>query len=71
MAKFAFFKSGESMVFVKNLKFLFSFLYIGTFLQEKVFGDVLCRKLAFFDHRNFDLKKSQNLHFSKGVVPWF
>ena len=37
--------------------------------QEKVFGDVLYRKLAFFDHKNFDLKKSQKLRFSKGVSP--
>ena len=58
------------MVLVKNLKFLFSFL-LGTFLQENVFGDVLYRKLVFFDHKNIDLKKSQNLHFSKGVSPWF
>ena len=58
------------MVLVKNLKFLFSFL-LGTFLQENVFGDVLHRKLAFFDHENFDLKKSQNLHFLQVVSAWF
>ena len=58
------------MVLVKNLKFLFSSL-LGTFLLEKVFGDVLYRKLAFFDHKNIDLKKSQNLRFSKGVSPRF
>ena len=58
------------MVLVKNLKFLFSSL-LGTFLLEKVFSDVLYRKLAFFDHKNIDLKKSQNLRFSKGVSPRF
>ena len=56
------------MVLVKNLKFLQCFL-LGTFLLEKVLGDVLYRKLAFFDHKNIDLKKSQNLHFSKAVSP--
>ena len=30
---------------------------------EKVFGDVLYRKLAFFDHKKIDLKNLQNLHF--------
>ena len=58
------------MVLVKNLKFLFSFR-LGTFLLEKVFADVLYRKLAFFDHKNIHLKTSQNLNFSKVVSPWF
>ena len=58
------------MVLVKNLKFLQCF-FLGTFLLEKVFGDVLYRKLACLDHRNFDLKKSQKLHFSKGLVHRF
>ena len=57
------------MVFVKNLNF-FPFL-LGTFLQEKVFGDVLYRKGPFFDHKNIDLKKTQNLHFSNGDTPRF
>ena len=58
------------MVLVKNLKFLFS-LHLGTLLLENVFGDVLYRKLAFFDHKNIGLKKSHNLHFLKVVSPWF
>ena len=58
------------MVLVKNLKFLWCFL-LRTFILEKVFGDVIYRKLAFFDHKNIDLKKSQNLHFSKRVSAWF
>ena len=32
-----------------------------------MFGDVLYRKLAFFDRKNIDKKKTQNLYFSKGV----
>ena len=58
------------MVLVKNWKFMHSFLY-GTFILEKLFGDVLYRKLAFFDIKNIDLKKSENLHLSNGVSPWF
>ena len=58
------------MVLVINLNFLFSFL-LGIFIVEKVFGNVLYRKLAFFEHENSDLKMSQNLHISTGVSPWF
>ena len=28
-------------------------------------------ELAFLDKRNINLRKLQNLHFSKGVSPWF
>ena len=59
-----------SMVLVKNLKFLYCFL-LSTFLIEKAFRDFPYRKLAFFDHKNIDLKKSQNLDFFKVVSPWF
>ena len=38
---------------------------------KKVFRDDLYRKLAFLDHKNTDLKKSQNLRFSKEVSPCF
>ena len=55
------------MVLVKNLKFLQCFI-LGTFILEKVFGDVLYRKLDFYNHKNIDLKKSPKLHFSKGLV---
>ena len=34
---------------------------------KNVFGNVVDRKLAFLDYENMDLKKSKNLHFSKGV----
>ena len=36
-----------------------------------MFGDNLERELVFLDYKNIDLKKSQNLHFSMGVGPWF
>ena len=58
------------MVLVKNFIFLYLF-NLGTFGLGKVFGDVPDRKLAFFDHKNTDLKKLQNLYFSKGVSPCF
>ena len=53
------------MVLVKNLSFflLFGLAKKG---QVKVFGDILERKLAVLAYKNIDLKKSQNLHFSKG-----
>ena len=54
------------MVLVKNLKFR-QWFFLGSFLLKKVFGDVLYRKLAFFDRKNIDIKKTQNLYFSKGV----
>ena len=38
-----------------------------------MFGDVLGRILACLDYKKKTSikKKSQNLHFSKGVSPWF
>ena len=39
--------------------------------QEKTFGEILDRKEAFLDYQHIDLQKSQNLHFSEGVSPWF
>ena len=39
--------------------------------QEKVFGEALERIEGFFDFQNIDLQKTQNLHFLKGVSPWF
>ena len=58
------------MVLGKINKFLYLFI-LGKIGQEKVFCNVLDRKLAFLDNKNNDLKKSQNLHFFKRVSPWF
>ena len=33
--------------------------------------NLLYRKLVFLDYENTNLKKWTNLHFSKGVGPWF
>ena len=50
---------------------LISRFFLVKFGLGKVFGDFLERKLAVLDHKNADLKKSEILHFSKGVSPWF
>ena len=59
-----------SMVLAKIIK-CFYFFFLGKIRQQKLIGNVLYRKLAFLDYKNNDLKKSKNLHFSKGVSPWF
>ena len=58
------------MVLARFMKSLY-FFFFGKIRQKKVIGNVLYRKLAFLDYKNNDLKKSKNLHFSKGVSPWF
>ena len=56
------------MVFAKTWKFLCC-VFVVTFGLEKEFCGVLGKKQAFLDPKNPDLKKCQNLHFSKGVSP--
>ena len=68
--KFAFFKRGQSMVFVKKCNFGHSFFLVKMY-RIKVFGTVLHREKGSLDDKNIDQKKTQNLHFSKGVSPWF
>ena len=58
------------MVLAKIMKSL-NFFFLGKIRQKKVIGNGLYRKLAFLDNKNNDLKKSNNLHFSRGVSPWF
>ena len=58
------------MVLAKINKFHYLFIS-GKASQKKEFPNFLDRKLAFLDYKNNDLKKSKNLHFSKGVSPWF
>ena len=36
-----------------------------------MFNNVLDRKETFFGYTKFSLSKSQKLHFSEGVNPWF
>ena len=54
---------------VKKWKFC-PFVFFSKIGQKKVFSDLLDRKLAILYHKNIDLKKSEILHFSKGVSPW-
>ena len=58
------------MGLVRNWPF-FHLLFLGYIGQENVFYDILERKNAFLGYKNKKLKKSKNLHFSKGVSPWF
>ena len=54
--------------FCQKFKFIYR-VFLGTLGLRKVFDDFLDRNLTFPDHKNTDLKKLQNLHFSKGVSP--
>ena len=58
------------MVLAKITKFLCLFIS-GNTGQGKEFFNFLDRKLAFVHYKNNDFKKSKNVHFSKGVSPWF
>ena len=53
------------MVFAKIMKSLY-FFFLSKIRKKKVIGNVLYRKLAFLEYKNNDLKKSKNLHFSRG-----
>ena len=33
--------------------------------SKKVFGDILDRNIAFLDYKNIDIRKLQNVYFSK------
>ena len=58
------------MVLLKNWPF-FHVFFFGNIRQENVFYDILERKNGFLWNKNNKFKKSKNLHFSKGVNPWF
>ena len=58
------------MVLIKNLKCLHCFL-LGTFVLEKVFGDVLYRKLAYLTIKTSILKSRKICVFPKGLLHGF
>ena len=58
------------MVLVRKWPF-FQVFFLGNMGQENVFYVILERKNAFLGYKNNKLKKSKNLHFSKGVNPWY
>ena len=49
----------------------FSNFFLGNIGRENVFYDILERKNGSLGYKNKGFKKSKNLHFSKGVNPWF
>ena len=58
------------MVLVKNWTFVQLF-FLGKIGRENLFGNVLHIIIAPPDYKNINIKRSQNLHFSMGVSPWF
>ena len=58
------------MVLVQKWPF-FQLFFLSNINQENVFDDILERKNAFLGYKNKKSKKSQNLHFSQRVNPWF
>ena len=56
------------MVFVQIWPF-FQLFFLGNIGQENVFYDIIKEKNVFQGHKNKNLKKSKNWHFSKGVNP--
>ena len=61
------FPKGLCQVLLQKWPF-FQLFCLGNISQENVFYVILERKNAFLCYKN---KKSKNLHFSKGVNPWF
>ena len=65
-------------IFLKGLthgfgqnKAIFPTFFFGTIGQQNDFFDILDLKNAFLGSKNKKFQKSKNLHFSKGVNPWF
>ena len=58
------------MVLAQKRPFIQLFV-LGNIGQETVFYDILQPKNAFLGYKNKKFKKSKNLHFSKGINPWF
>ena len=58
------------MVMVPKWSF-FQLSFLHNIGQENVFYNILERKNAFLGYKNKKFKKTDNLHFSKGINPWF
>ena len=52
----------------KNLTFLQHF-FLSEKAENKRLSDLLDIIIAFLQYKNINLKRSQNLHFSKGLSP--
>ena len=58
------------MVLLQKWPF-FQLFFLGSIGQENVFYDILEQKNAYLDYKNKKFKKSENIHFYKGVNPSF
>ena len=58
------------MLLVKSSKFLLSLLFFEKG-PDMYFYDVVYIKEGFLEYKNVIFTESKNLHFSKGVNPWF
>ena len=60
------FSRGVSPWFWSKICIFSSLCFLDHVGPQKVFHDVLDRKLAFLDDENVEFKKWKNLHFCKG-----
>ena len=58
------------MVLVQKWPF-FKLFFLGIIGQKNLFYDILEWKNSFLGYKNKKFKKWKNVHFSKGVNPWF
>ena len=58
------------MVLVSKWLF-FQLFFSSNIRQEHLFYDILQRENAFLGYKNKKSKNSKNLHFCRGVNPWF
>ena len=65
-----FFKGVNPWFWSKNGQFS-KFFFLVDIGQENVFFDIQEQKNAFLGYKNKKFKTSKNLHFFKGVNPWF
>ena len=59
------------MVFVKKIGDFLIFSFYAKWINKKCFLKARKEKKALLDPKNIGLKNHQNLHFFKGVSPWF
>ena len=63
------FSKGVSPWFWSKIGHFFNFSFLGKKAETKRFSDLLDIIIALLEYKNINLKRSQNLHFSKGVSP--
>ena len=65
------FPTGLTHGFGPKMGILATFFFLYNIGQENIFYNNVERKIAFLSYKKKKLKKSKNLHLSKGVNPWF